>query len=53
MGVAGSMSLSLVLQGELWGLIACHHRTPRFLSRARRSSCELFAEMTSFSSRRG
>lgn len=29
MGVAGSLSLSLVVEGKLWGLIACHHmQTP-------------------------
>jgi light-regulated signal transduction histidine kinase (bacteriophytochrome) len=25
MGVIASMSISIVLDGELWGLIACHH----------------------------
>ena len=32
MGVVASMSLSIVMAGRLWGLIACHHRTPRYLS---------------------
>lgn len=31
MGVRGSMSISLVHEGRLWGLIACHHLTPRFV----------------------
>jgi len=47
MGVAASTSLSLVIDGKLWGLIACHHRTPRYLSQAVRGMCELFAQMIS------
>lgn len=31
MGVAASASISIVKDGMLWGLIACHHRTPRRL----------------------
>ena len=48
MGVAASMSLSLVVNGALWGLVACHHRTPRFPSHRRRVALELFAQMASF-----
>ena len=40
MGVAASMSVSVVIDGRLWGLIACHHRTPRFLPHAVRSGCD-------------
>lgn len=29
MGVRSSFSLSLIVDGELWGMIACHHRTPK------------------------
>ena len=29
MGVDASMSVSIVVQGELWGLIACHHYSGR------------------------
>jgi light-regulated signal transduction histidine kinase (bacteriophytochrome) len=47
MGVAASMSLSLVIEGKLWGLIACHHSTPHFVDQAVRSGCELFAQMVS------
>ncbi|EIC20490.1 response regulator [Thiorhodovibrio frisius] len=32
MGVAASLTLSLLRDGELWGLIACHHRSPRPIS---------------------
>lgn len=47
MGVTASMSLSIVVDGRLWGLIACHHRTPRFLTHRLRMACELFAQMAS------
>ncbi|MCP5804451.1 GAF domain-containing protein, partial [Klebsiella pneumoniae] len=29
MGVVASMSISIISGGRLWGLIACHHRSPR------------------------
>jgi len=44
MGVAASMSISIVVNGELWGLIACHHNTPKFLSSPLRVATELFAQ---------
>jgi two-component system, chemotaxis family, sensor kinase Cph1 len=47
MGVVASMSLSVILGGKLWGLIACHHRRPRFLPHRLRTACELFAQMAS------
>ena len=32
MRVTASMSTRILKDGELWGLIACHHRTPNYLS---------------------
>jgi light-regulated signal transduction histidine kinase (bacteriophytochrome) len=32
MGVGASASISIVKDGLLWGLIACHHRTPRLMT---------------------
>lgn len=32
MDVAASMSIRILKDNELWGLMACHHRTPRQLS---------------------
>ena len=29
MGVRATMTLSIVCEGKLWGLIACHHNSPR------------------------
>ncbi|NVJ62478.1 MAG: EAL domain-containing protein [Gammaproteobacteria bacterium] len=49
MGVKSSMTLSLLNRGELWGMIACHHSTPRWISQRLtaelRTSCELIAEV--------
>lgn len=39
MEAASSMSISLMRDGELWGLISCVHRTPRHLSRDVRTAC--------------
>lgn len=45
MGVGASMSISIVVDDELWGLFACHHYSPLNPSFERRSVCELFAQM--------
>ncbi|MDZ4841058.1 MAG: HWE histidine kinase domain-containing protein [Hyphomicrobium aestuarii] len=47
MGVDASMSISIICDGKLWGLIACHHQTPRRLPRHLRAVCELFGSMFS------
>lgn len=47
MGVAASMSISILVDGKLWGLFACHHYAPRHPSFERRSISELFAQMFS------
>ncbi len=47
MGVDASMSISIVHQGRLWGLIACHHCSPKRLPRHLRAVCELFGSMFS------
>ena len=44
MGVIGSMSVSIIRQGALWALVACHHSTPRFVSRDVRRGCELLTQ---------
>lgn len=43
MAVASSLSVSLIVGGRLWGLIACHHRTPRFVSYSVRATASLYA----------
>ncbi|MET0329463.1 MAG: GAF domain-containing protein [Luteimonas sp.] len=42
MGVAASMSISIVAGGRLWGLIACHHRVPRRVPPGVRAAADLF-----------
>jgi light-regulated signal transduction histidine kinase (bacteriophytochrome)/ActR/RegA family two-component response regulator len=48
MGVRASMSISLVRNGELWGLIACHHGQPKHLELETRLIAELFGRMFSY-----
>lgn len=39
MGVKASASFSIVREGRLWGLIVCHHDTPRVLTYDVRAAC--------------
>ncbi|MCO8269647.1 GAF domain-containing protein [Actinoplanes sp. TRM 88003] len=41
-GVTSSMSVSLLDDGRLWGLIACHGRRRKVLSPQTRAACEFF-----------
>lgn len=43
MGVEASASISIVKDGMLWGLIACHHHSPRLLPRSIRAACSALA----------
>lgn len=45
MGVAASMSISIVVQGRLWGMLACHHRRPRHVPYRVRSACDVLAHV--------
>ncbi len=48
MGVAASMSISVMKDDALWGLIACHHYTgPRYVPFDVRSACELIGQVVS------
>ncbi|MEZ5592031.1 MAG: ATP-binding protein [Gammaproteobacteria bacterium] len=47
MGVKASMSISLIKDGALWGLIACHHYAPRYLSYQVRAACEFLGQVVS------
>lgn len=44
MGVAASLSISIIVEGRLWGLIACHHDTPKHVPLPLRISAELFGQ---------
>jgi light-regulated signal transduction histidine kinase (bacteriophytochrome) len=47
MGVGASMSISIIVDGELWGLVACHHYSRRTLSMAQRVAAEMFGDFFS------
>ncbi|MFV3331109.1 ATP-binding protein [Pseudomonas sp. NY15437] len=47
MGTLASMSLSIVVDGRLWGLISCHHREPRPVGFQTRTACELLSSVLS------
>jgi len=44
MGIQSSTSFSLLKDGQLWGLITCHHRKPKYLSPTTQISLNLLAE---------
>lgn len=51
MGVGASLTISLIKDQTLWGLIACHHRTPKQIPYELRKACEflgrvIFAEIS-------
>ena len=44
MGTGASMSASILRDGALWGLIACHHREPLLVDFERRQACAMLAQ---------
>ncbi|MBD1828263.1 ATP-binding protein [Microcoleus vaginatus GB1-A2] len=47
MGVAGTLTISLIDDRRLWGLIACHHYSPRVLDCETRKTCEFLGQFAS------
>ena len=47
MGVVSSMSISLLDNGKLWGLITCAHPEPLFVPRELRDACTLIGQLLS------
>jgi light-regulated signal transduction histidine kinase (bacteriophytochrome) len=47
MGVTASLSLSVVCQGEFWGMLMLHHYSPRHVPADLRVACETFAQIFS------
>ena len=45
MAVQSSMTLSIVVNHQLWGLVACHSAGPHRLDRTTRSVCELIVQV--------
>ena len=44
-GVAASMSISIVVNGQLWGMLACHHTTPLQVPYSVRMACDVLAQL--------
>ena len=44
MGVQSSLTVSIIVKGQLWGMIACHNARAHRVARSTRSVCELIAE---------
>ena len=47
MGTAASMSISIVIDGELWGLISLHHHEARHVPYRVRAACDLLTQFFS------
>ena len=47
MGSSATMTVSIIDGDRLWGLIACHHDTPRRISSSMAAAVELFAQVFS------
>ncbi len=47
MGTACSMSVSIMIDGHLWGLISCHHHEPRYVPLRLRSACDFVMQIVS------
>lgn len=45
MGVGASLTISLMKDQKLWGLIACHHQTPKHVSYELRKACEFLGRV--------
>jgi len=41
MGVQASLTVSLIVRGQLWGLIACHHNSRRHVDQMIRAVCDV------------
>jgi len=47
MGVGASLTISLLHGTRLWGMLACHHRTPRRIDAQMRAACRVLGQMFS------
>jgi two-component system, chemotaxis family, sensor kinase Cph1 len=45
MGVGASLTISLIKDGKLWGIIACHHQTPKLVPYELRKACEFLGQV--------
>jgi len=47
MKVGASLTAAIVLEGELWGLLACHHYSPKFIHYHQRQTCKFLTQVFS------
>jgi two-component system, chemotaxis family, sensor kinase Cph1 len=47
MGVKALLVISLIQEQKLWGLISCHHQTPKHISYEVRKMCEFLGQIVS------
>ncbi|WP_181852877.1 ATP-binding protein [Nostoc sp. ATCC 53789] len=47
MGVKALLVISLIQEQKLWGLISCHHQTPKYISYEVRKMCEFLGQIVS------
>lgn len=45
MSVGASLTISLIKDQKLWGLIACHHQSPKYVSYELRKACEFLGRV--------
>lgn len=45
MGTPASMSISILLDGKLWGLVSCHHSAPRHVAAHVRAACDFLVQI--------
>ncbi len=47
MGISASLSISLINAQKLWGLIVCHHYSPKYINYETRKICEFLGQIMS------
>lgn len=47
MGVAATLTMPILREGQLWGLIACHHYSPHVMPYTLRAAAEFLGQITS------
>jgi diguanylate cyclase (GGDEF)-like protein len=47
MGVGATLAISIIRDGQLWGMVVCHHQKPRKPSTALRSLCDVIGQLLS------
>ncbi len=47
MKVGATLTAAIISKGTLWGLIACHHNSPKFISYYQRQSCKYLTQVLS------